>query len=104
MGELEEQGEEIHPDDQDELTLRMAYYEVCMPISVMLMILQELCERQPLLISNVCLRQNPNNVLEWQKRIALFKGNNEQVCKTQPIIFSNVYLDCSRIYSCASNC
>lgn len=29
MAELEEQGEEVDPEDQDELTLRMAYYEVC---------------------------------------------------------------------------
>lgn len=66
MGELEEQGEEVDPEDEDEFTLRMAYYE-------------ELCERQPILISNVCLRQNPHNISEWQKRIALFKGNNVKV-------------------------
>eukprot|EP01126_Amoeba_proteus_P060644 TRINITY_DN8048_c0_g2_i1.p1 TRINITY_DN8048_c0_g2~~TRINITY_DN8048_c0_g2_i1.p1 ORF type:complete len:711 (-),score=143.33 TRINITY_DN8048_c0_g2_i1:225-2357(-) len=68
MTELEEQNDEIDEVEEDELQLRMAYYE-------------DLCERQAILISNVCLRQNPHNVNEWIKRIKLFEGNNEMIVK-----------------------
>ena len=37
--------------------------------------LEHLMERRPELLSSVMLRQNPHNVHEWEKRIALFEGN-----------------------------
>jgi pre-mRNA-splicing factor SYF1 len=48
--------------EDEALELRMARYE-------------DLIERQPLLISNVRLRQNPHNVNEWHSRIKLFNDN-----------------------------
>ncbi len=36
--------------------------------------LEHLMERRPELLSSVVLRQNPHNVHEWEKRIALFEG------------------------------
>jgi hypothetical protein len=52
--------------EDEELELRMARYE-------------DLIERQPLLISNVRLRQNPHNVNEWHSRIKLFDDNPKRV-------------------------
>jgi len=71
MAELSEDSDE-EPDSEDvgEFDLRMAYYE-------------DLIERQAVLISDVCLRQNPHNVNEWLKRIELFKDN--------PVKMSEVY-------------
>lgn len=71
MADLDEESEE-EPDSEDveEFNLRMAYYE-------------ELIERQAVLISDVCLRQNPHNVNEWLKRVELFKDN--------PVKASEVY-------------
>ena len=54
-------------DDGNDLELRLAR-------------LQALIERRPELLSSVMLRQNPHNVLEWLKRVALFEGNpNRQI-------------------------
>lgn len=41
-----------------------------------------LMDRRLFLLSDVLLRQDPNNVMEWEKRIALWKGNNDQVIET----------------------
>lgn len=35
---------------------------------------EHLMERRPLLLNSVLLRQNPHNVAEWQKRVALLEG------------------------------
>ena len=37
--------------------------------------LEHLMNRRPELLSSVMLRQNPHNVHEWQKRVALFEGS-----------------------------
>lgn len=93
MAELEEAGEEIDPEDEEELSMRMAFYE-------------DLCERQPILISDVCLRQNPHNVQEWQKRIALFKDNNEMVSSSRFVachLLNALFVDCTGIYARLAN-
>ena len=41
--------------------------------------LERLMERRPFLVNSVLLRQNPNNVHEWLKRVKLFKGNHVKV-------------------------
>lgn len=41
--------------------------------------LERLVDRRPLLLNDVLLRQNPNNVMEWMKRVELFKGNHNEV-------------------------
>ena len=38
-------------------------------------------DRRPLLLSSVMLRQNPHNVDEWHKRVALFEGDPEKMVK-----------------------
>jgi pre-mRNA-splicing factor SYF1 len=64
MAEMDTEDSDDEPDSEEiaEFDIRMAYYE-------------ELIERQAILISNVCLRQNPHNVNEWLKRVELFKDN-----------------------------
>lgn len=36
-------------------------------------------QRRPLLLNSVMLRQNPHNVLEWQKRVTLYEGKPKMV-------------------------
>ncbi|ETN45174.1 pre-mRNA-splicing factor syf1 [Cyphellophora europaea CBS 101466] len=43
---------------------------------------EHLMDRRPFLVNDVLLRQNPSNVVEWEKRIALWKDNKEQVVQT----------------------
>lgn len=40
-----------------------------------------LMDRRPLLLSSVMLRQNPHNVDEWHKRVALFEGTPDKMVK-----------------------
>jgi pre-mRNA-splicing factor SYF1 len=39
--------------------------------------LEYLLEKRPILLNSVVLRQNPNNVFEWHKRVKLFKGDTK---------------------------
>ncbi|KAG0257464.1 pre-mRNA-splicing factor syf1 [Actinomortierella ambigua] len=64
--EAEEQGE---PVDQLELDMR-------------LMRLERLMERRPFLVNDVLLRQNPNSVHEWKKRVELWGDNAAKVVDT----------------------
>ncbi|CAJ0765035.1 6649_t:CDS:2, partial [Entrophospora sp. SA101] len=41
---------------------------------------------QPFLVNDVLLRQNPNNVHEWEKRVSLWKDNKEQAKELQEIV------------------
>jgi pre-mRNA-splicing factor SYF1 len=43
-------------------------------VELLLARLEHLMERRPELLSSVMLRQNPHNVHEWEKRVALFEG------------------------------
>ncbi|KAI5296097.1 pre-mRNA-splicing factor syf1 [Ascosphaera acerosa] len=57
-------------DDTDwELDIRMLRFE-------------QLMDRRPFLINDVLLRQNPHNVIEWQKRVALWGENKPEIVKT----------------------
>jgi pre-mRNA-splicing factor SYF1 len=40
---------------------------------------EELMERRPVLVNEVLLRRNGNEVVEWEKRVALFGGDDEKV-------------------------
>ncbi|KAG0267367.1 Pre-mRNA-splicing factor SYF1 [Mortierella polycephala] len=62
----EAEGEEV---DQMELDMR-------------LMRLERLMERRPFLVNEVLLRQNPNSVHEWQKRVELWGDNSQKVVDT----------------------
>ena len=39
-------------------------------------------ERRPLLLNSVLLRQNPHNVVEWQKRVTLLEGKPREIVNT----------------------
>ena len=43
---------------------------------------EELMDRRPFLINEVLLRRNPNEVVEWEKRVALWADNDEKVVET----------------------
>jgi len=60
VARLEEEGNPPTSEEQDMDDLRLARYE-------------DLLSRQQVLISDVALRQNPNNVNEWHKRISLYE-------------------------------
>ena len=43
---------------------------------------EQLMDRRPFLVNDVLLRQNPHNVTEWQKRVALWGENAHMVVQT----------------------
>jgi len=55
-----EENDDIDEEDEEELAFQTAVFE-------------DLVDRQAVLMSDVCLRQNPHNVNEWLKRVQLFK-------------------------------
>ncbi|RMJ25971.1 hypothetical protein PHISP_03149 [Aspergillus sp. HF37] len=60
---------EANEDADFDLDLRMMRFE-------------QLMDRRPFLVNDVLLRQNPNNVIEWEKRVALWGDNKEEVVQT----------------------
>jgi len=60
---------EVDPDEDYDLDIRMMRFE-------------QLMDRRAFLVNDVLLRQNPNNVMEWQKRIGLWGDNKVQVVAT----------------------
>ena len=43
---------------------------------------EQLMDRRPFLVNDVLLRQNPNNVIEWEKRVALWGENKQETVNT----------------------
>ncbi|KAK1146082.1 pre-mRNA-splicing factor syf1 [Aspergillus melleus] len=43
---------------------------------------EQLMDRRPFLVNDVLLRQNPNNVIEWEKRVALWGDNKHEIVQT----------------------
>ena len=43
---------------------------------------EQLMDRRPFLLNDVLLRQNPNSVPEWEKRVALWGKNQKEVVQT----------------------
>ncbi|KAJ2916820.1 hypothetical protein MD484_g3570, partial [Candolleomyces efflorescens] len=43
---------------------------------------EELTDRRPFLLNDVLIRRNPNDVQEWEKRVALFGNDDEKVAAT----------------------
>ncbi|KAI9376338.1 pre-mRNA-splicing factor syf1 [Aspergillus egyptiacus] len=43
---------------------------------------EQLMDRRPFLVNDVLLRQNPHNVIEWEKRVALWGENNVEIVQT----------------------
>ncbi|KAH9951292.1 protein prenylyltransferase [Amylocystis lapponica] len=51
---------------------------------------EELMDRRPFLVNDVLLRRNPNDVQEWEKRVALWGENDEKVAETYNEALSTV--------------
>lgn len=51
-------------------------------LDIRMMRFEHLMDRRPFLLNDVLLRQNPNNVTEWEKRVALWTDNKENVAQT----------------------
>ena len=51
-------------------------------LDIRMMRFEQLMDRRPFLVNDVLLRQNPNNVPEWEKRIALWGDNNREIVQT----------------------
>ena len=64
--EREAAGEEATMEEDIDLDMRLARFE-------------RLMDRRAFLVNDVLLRQNPNNVAEWEKRVSLWGDNDEKV-------------------------
>ena len=51
-------------------------------LDIRMMRFEQLMDRRPFLVNDVLLRQNPNNVAEWQKRVALWGDNDKEIVQT----------------------
>ncbi|KAF2754436.1 pre-mRNA-splicing factor syf1 [Pseudovirgaria hyperparasitica] len=51
-------------------------------LDIRMMRFEQLMDRRPFLVNDVLLRQNPNNVPEWEKRVALWGDNKKEVVQT----------------------
>jgi pre-mRNA-splicing factor SYF1 len=65
----DEEDEEEAAETEKEVDERMKEFEA-------------LTDRRPFLLNDVLIRRNPNDVQEWEKRIALWGDNDEEVAKT----------------------
>lgn len=72
MASEREAAGEKDPEEDLDLDLRLLRFE-------------RLMDRRPFLVNDVLLRQNPNNVLEWQQRVSLWGDNKEKVRELQRI-------------------
>ena len=66
LADPDEEDEEDTKETERELDERMKAFE-------------ELMDRRPFLVNDVLLRRNPNDVQEWEKRIALWGNDDEKV-------------------------
>ncbi|KAI7683059.1 Pre-mRNA-splicing factor, partial [Hortaea werneckii] len=51
-------------------------------LDIRMMRFEQLMDRRPFLVNDVLLRQNPHNVAEWAKRVALWGENAKMVVQT----------------------
>jgi pre-mRNA-splicing factor SYF1 len=51
-------------------------------LDIRMMRFEQLMDRRPFLVNDVLLRQNPNSVPEWEKRIALWGDNKREIVQT----------------------
>lgn len=65
-----------NPDeDEDEEEVKEAEAE----LDAKMKEFEELMDRRPFLVNDVLIRRNPNDVQEWEKRVALWGDNDEKV-------------------------
>jgi len=63
------------PDDEDEDDAKETEKE----LDVKMKEFEDLMDRRPFLVNDVLIRRNPNDVQEWEKRIALWGDDDEKV-------------------------
>ena len=51
-------------------------------LDIRMMRFEQLMDRRPFLVNDVLLRQNPNNVNEWEKRVGLWGENKHEAVQT----------------------
>lgn len=68
-------------DDDDEID-EEEMKELAAEVDMGLERLEYLMDKRPLLLNSVVLRQNPNNVYEWHKRVKLFKDDTQKALMT----------------------
>lgn len=73
------EGEKATEEEQDN---RELFNSLNSEIELRLGRLEYLTERRPILLNSVMLRQNPNNVYEWHKRIKLYRGDIPRMLMT----------------------
>ncbi|KAK5998154.1 Pre-mRNA-splicing factor SYF1 [Cladobotryum mycophilum] len=56
--------------------------EADLELDIRMMRFEHLMDRRPFLLNDVLLRQNPNSVSEWEKRVALWGDKNSEVVQT----------------------
>lgn len=83
MEELEED-----EDEEDEEGPSKAEQEA--EIDQRMQAFEALMERRPFLVNDVLLRRNPNDVQEWEKRVALWGENDEKVVETYQQAISTI--------------
>ncbi|PHH66323.1 hypothetical protein CDD82_1569 [Ophiocordyceps australis] len=59
-------------------------------LDIRMMRLKHLIDRRPFLLNDVLLRQNPNQVSVWEKRVKLWDNNNDEVVKTFTTAISTI--------------
>ncbi|KAK4088277.1 hypothetical protein Purlil1_7470 [Purpureocillium lilacinum] len=59
-------------------------------LDVRMLRFEHLMDRRPFLLNDVLLRQNPHNVAEWEKRVALWGGNKAEVVQTYTDAISSI--------------
>lgn len=77
LADPDEEDEEDAKETEAELDERMKAFE-------------ELMDRRPFLVNDVLLRRNPNDVQEWEKRIALWGQDDEKVAETYTNALSTI--------------
>ena len=61
-------------------------------LDIRMMRFEQLMDRRPFLVNDVLLRQNPNNVVEWEKRVALWGDNKKEVVQTYTNAIAAIHL------------
>jgi pre-mRNA-splicing factor SYF1 len=51
-------------------------------LDIRMMRFEQLMDRRPFLVNDVLLRQNPNSVVEWEKRVALWGDKKAEIVQT----------------------
>ena len=84
VGALEDEDEDDDEEDtketEEELDVRMKAFE-------------DLMDRRPFLVNDVLLRRNPNDVQEWEKRVALWGDDDEKVRQVMRLEFDFAIVD-----------